>query len=124
MPPALFGLTPSQIAQELSPVQFEQLVQAYLAGQMRSAGLGKKDGHLPSISLYATHNSSQWTSWDWELGWASSGPKTKGEIFAMCDQEHGRRLGFDQQCKLLQIEHQHDDNLTPIGPEIGDEIPF
>lgn len=122
--PILFGLTPEQIALELSPVQFERIVQSYLAGHMTRAGLGKSKngGDLPGVHLFADYQSGQWTKWKWTIGWDGA-QETKGEIFAPCCSEHARRLGFTQACKLLQIDGPEAPGSHLSGDPV-DDIPF
>lgn len=121
--------SPADLARQLSPQQFELLVRQYISQQLRL--LVKRRSPL-MLMVSMDYNNSQIETCEWKLGAGySSDPQTSGEILAEVIQEQNRREGFQQQCKLLSIEHQpavpgagleaKSAHPSPLG---DDEIPF
>jgi hypothetical protein len=115
-------VNPSELAQMLSPTQFELLVRSYIQGQF--AKLRSSPGLLMLVAD-TDYNKTSLRDCHWQLGTGSE--TTKGEILAEVVQEHDRRRGFTEACKLALIEaalaETEPPEPAPTAP-LDDKSPF
>ena len=115
----ILGLSPRELAGDLSPTQFELLVREYIAGRRKQWGLPSGDeAYGMRLELEAKIScAGQWEEWTWKLRDTFNSNWVVAEGFAGMPQEFERRKAFERASRTLLIESE-------ASPPIGDEIPF
>lgn len=119
----IFGLSPSDLAKELSPTQFEFLLQAYIRGHALRNGLDAKRS-CQFMLMAVLEKGETFSTWEWQVGSTYSEANTKGELLEPCMGEQARRLGFAKANKLSLIEGPGGGAEPAPPPIIDDQIPF
>src|ERR1700743_1657004 len=117
----ILGLSPRELAGDLSPTQFELLVQAYITGHLGNSDLpSSAERYGMVIALEGKlDKSGKVSEWEWRIRDALKSDWAKAEIFAGIPQEFQRRKTFEAASKLLMIE-----GAAPIDSDPIDSIPF
>lgn len=111
-------INPSQLADELSSTQFENLLRFYLARTTTRVGAHRRRHTAMTFSCSISEDGVESCRWQIGNGY-SDDPRTDGEILSSVVIEHCRRLGFAETCKLNLIE-----GTITVPPSKDVEVPF
>lgn len=91
-------MSPTALANSLTPQYFELLVRAYVQRQMNKMS-PKNNGIF--LFVHTDYGTTEIKKCQWVLG-SSSETQTKGEILADCVAEHNRRMNFNSTLMLIE----------------------
>lgn len=95
-----------QLAEELTSVQFEQLLRFRL--QLEWSKMAVKPG-MAMLVISTPYGKDEYINCSWTIGHSGKN-QTSGELFDQACTEYVRRVEFEQTCKLKLIEGPAADN--------------